>query len=235
MKKLYLILICLILVSCGAKEETNEDEESNPPPSDGTYLTDCISNLVKMRAVYSGTELTRKNERYSSSCSTLMYIEEYKYTNINYDGSNQTWTNYSKGKGFTGKPKSQTITISDNSTVTTFNNAKVCGFTNWALDTPKDISGQECSTDFGSTTHPSNEGKIYGHYGLSDTDLYLPIYFNTSNYPSTLNSNTYKKQNDGQSETYEKNNFNAAGRSVSISILSDLSIWNSDISERTKR
>ena len=184
---LMIIILSLILFSCGEKEEA-EEESTNE--LEGTWKTACYTNSDNSTNIdtlkFLGNVKTRKDQRYSdSACATVYKLEEipvtFSYGNeVTFmSGNTGRYFKLTLGSTFKKKPQSD-------SAVSAFNSSRECGFNNWELNTAKDCDIDE--DEAGRT--------FYGLYMLVENRFYINI--DEDSYPSSVNTNdtesTFTKQ-----------------------------------------
>ena len=180
MKNIFLIIILsLILFSCGEKEEAEEEETITD--LDGTWKTACYDNSDNSTNIdtftFVGNVLTVKGQRYSdTACATVYKLEEIPVTYS--EGSAVTFMSGKTGHYFKATLGSNYKTTPHSaSAVSAFNSSSECGFSNWELNTEK-----ECSTgdDAGDT--------LFCLYQLDGNNWYPKC--DDSAYPSTSDIQT---------------------------------------------
>ena len=143
MKNIFLIIILsLILFSCGEKEEA---EEETITELEGTWKTACYTNRDNTTSIntfiFAANVLTIKEQEYSdTACATVYSLDEIPLTfSI---GDAVTFANGKTGHKFTVTLGSTfKITPQSASAVSAFNSSSECSASNWELNTEK-----ECST-----------------------------------------------------------------------------------------
>ena len=193
---LLIIILSLILFSCGEKEES---DDSATTELEGTWATDCYqysnSQYNKKTLVVSGKNYTYTSVYYSSSkCATVEDKWVSTLTSLAI-GDAMTFDSY----GASGGSGHQFKVNHDNSTlewqiagsVSWANTNSYCGISNWVINVAQDVSGKTC----GSSTEWSSGITLYGLYLLDGTKLLPSI--SSSSYPSSVStevSNTYNKK-----------------------------------------
>ena len=190
MKNIFLIIILsLILFSCGEKEEA--EEETTTTELEGTWKTACYTESDNTSWIdtltVAGNSITGKFEKHSdTSCATDYSLEEIPFTvSI---GDAVTFANGKTGHKFTVTLGSTIkITPQSASAVSDFDTSRKCDKDDWAEDTEK-----ECSTG-------DDQGDTYlCLYQLDGNNWYLKC--DDSAYPSTSDIQTdnatgaFKKQ-----------------------------------------
>ena len=189
---LLIIILSLILFSCGEKEES---DDSATTELEGTWVTDCYqysnSQYNKKTIVVSGKNYTYTSEYYSSSkCATVEDKWVSTMTSLAI-GDAMTFSSGGSGHRFTSYHNSTKLEWQNAGSVSWANTNSYCGLTNWVINVAQDVSGKTC----GSSTEWSSGITLYGLYLLDGTKL-LPSQ-SSSSYPSSVStevSNTYNKK-----------------------------------------
>ena len=189
---LLIIILSLILFSCGEKEES---DDSATTELEGTWVTDCYqysnSQYNKKTIVVSGKNYTYTSEYYSSSkCATVEDKWVYTLTSLAI-GDAMTFSSGGSGHRFTSYHNSTKLEWQNAGSVSWANTNSYCGISNWVINVAQDVSGKTC----GSSTEWSSGITLYGLYLLDGTKL-LPSQ-SSSSYPSSVStevSNTYNKK-----------------------------------------
>ena len=179
---LLIIILSLILFSCGEKEEA---EEETTTELEGTWKTACYTNSDNSTNIdtfiFAGNTWTIKDQRYSdTACATVYKLEEIPLTfSI---GDAVTFANGKTGHKFTlTQGSTYKKTPQSDSAVSAFNSSSECSKSDWALNTEK-----ECSTG-------DDAGDIYlCLYQLDGNNWYLKC--DNSAYPSTSDIDTSKAE-----------------------------------------
>ena len=189
---LIIIILSLILFSCGEKEES---DDSATTELEGTWETACYqysnSQYNKKTIVVSGKNFTYTSEYYSSSkCATVEDKWVYTLTSLAI-GAEMTFSSGGSGHRFTTYHNSTKLEWQSASSVSWANNNSYCGISNWVINVAQDVSGKTC----GSSTEWSSGITLYGLY-LLDGTKFLPS-ISSSSYPSgvsTADSSTFIKK-----------------------------------------
>ena len=189
---LLIIILTLILFSCGEKEES---DDSATTELEGTWATDCYqysnSQYNKKTVVVSGKNYTYTSEYYSSSkCTTVEDKWVYTLTSLAI-GAEMTFSSGGAGHRFTTYHNSTKLEWQNAGSVSWANTNSYCGISNWVINVAQDVSGKTC----GSSTEWSSGITLYGLYLLDGTKLLPSI--SSSSYPSSVStevSNTYNKK-----------------------------------------
>ena len=148
---LLIIILSLILFSCGEKEES---DDSATTELEGTWVTSCNvysdSLYRKLTTVVSGTNFTVNYEYFSdSSCTTAASKWVYTQTSLSI-GDAMVFSTYgaSGGSGhqFTVYHNSTTAEWQNASDVSWANTNSYCGETDWELNVAQDVSGKTCGS-----------------------------------------------------------------------------------------
>ena len=182
---LLIIILSLILFSCGEKEES---DDSATTELEGTWVTDCYqysnSQYNKKTLVVSGKNYTYTSEYYSSSkCATVEDKWVYTLTSLAI-GDAMTFSSGGSGHRFTSYHNSTKLEWQNAGSVSWANTNSYCGISNWVINVAQDVSGKTC----GSSTEWSSGITLYGLYILDGTK-YMPS-FSSSSYPSSVSSET---------------------------------------------
>ena len=192
MKNIFLIIILsLILFSCGEKEEA--EEETNKE-LEGTWITSCVvdsgySHLYKI--VVTGTNAVEIDEVHSdTSCATDAWKWEYSYNSL-VIGDGVTFSDGTEGHYYTLKIESMKHTPQTSAIANAYNSASSCGYNDWAINTEKDIIGVTC----GSVTYYTKNMTGRGVYNLVGNNLFLGGFVTTGSYPTGVSTDvTFVKQ-----------------------------------------
>ena len=195
MKNIYIILILIFsftIFSCAKKSDTSSTTTTTEV--EGTWLTNCFQSGDYYHihsATVSGTDVVVKYEWHTDSgCSTdyVMWEETYDSLSI---GDEVTFSDATKGHQFTLNVVNLKLTPQTASVVSALNTDNSCGYSDWTLNTAKDITGKTCS----STTYDVANTSVQGLYNLVGNNLYLGTLNTTGSYPTTVSTAiTYVKQ-----------------------------------------
>ena len=195
MKNIYIILILIFsftIFSCAKKSDTSSTTTTTEV--EGTWLTNCFQSGDYYHihsATVSGTDVVVKYEWHTDSgCSTdyVMWEETYDSLSI---GDEVTFSDATKGHQFTLNVVNLKLTPQIASVVSALNTDNSCGYSDWTLNTAKDITGKTCS----STAYDVANTSVQGLYNLVGNNLYLGTLNTTGSYPTTVSTAiTYVKQ-----------------------------------------
>ena len=195
MKNIYIILILIFsftIFSCAKKSDTSSTTTTTEV--EGTWLTNCFQSGDYYHihsATVSGTDVVVKYEWHTDSgCSTdyVMWEETYDSLSI---GDEVTFSDATKGHQFTLNVVNLKLTPQIASVVSALNTDNSCGYSDWTLNTAKDITGKTCS----STAYAVANTSVQGLYNLVGNNLFLGSLNTTGSYPTEVSTSiTYVKQ-----------------------------------------
>ena len=195
MKNIYIILIFIFsftIFSCAKKSDTSSTTTTTEV--EGTWLTNCFQSGDYYHihsATVSGTDVVVKYEWHTDSgCSTdyVMWEETYDSLSI---GDEVTFSDATKGHQFTLNVVNLKLTPQIASVVSALNTDNSCGYSDWTLNTAKDITGKTCS----STAYDVANTSVQGLYNLVGNNLFLGSLNTTGSYPTEVSTSiTYVKQ-----------------------------------------
>lgn len=177
----------------------------------GQWSTDCTPfgrHAVISTVDFSGGNLRALGSLYERpGCGVQTVTTEY-------DGTYETGNSYGEGTEFDFVPTKFTLTLLKSDVVDHYNRNKICDFSDWELNSPKDILGQSNCVGF---TPPEKDKTIYEIFSLvSDDDLKF------SSFPlgrNVTNPNDRPQKIDPQSTRLWKvseSNFNRVKRDLKI-------------------
>ena len=204
-----LFLFSFTVISC-AKEEsetastdnststttTNNSTTTNTTELEGTWITSCYletdnSSYYIDTISVTGTDLSIKSESHEDSgCNTDngTAVATFNFLSI---GDEVTFSSGATGHKFTINLSSFTYTPETTSIVSSLNTESFCGYSDWELNSEKDITGKTC----GSITVPVANTTYLGLYKLVGNNLFLGTLNTTGSYPTTVSTAiTYVKQ-----------------------------------------
>ena len=196
MKNIYIILILifsLTIISCAKKSDTSSTTTTTTEV-EGTWVTSCFlsGGVYRINTItVTGTDVVVKYEWHSdSSCSTDYALWEDTYDNLAI-GDEITFSDATKGHEFTLEVVSYKLTTHTTTATSDLNTAVYCGYSDWALNTAKEISGITCS----GISYAVANTSVQGMYNLVGNNLFLGTLNTTGSYPTTVStSRTYVKQ-----------------------------------------
>ena len=197
MKNFYIILILFLsftIYSCAKKSDTSSTTATTTE-LEGTWLTSCYTssdnytNIGKI--VVSGTNVVHTSEAHSdTSCANDYSKWEYSYASLSI-GDEVTFDDGTKGHKYTLNVASINFTPQSSSYVSTLNSSSMCGYSDWTLNTSKDLAGVTC----GSVTYNLKNTTGKGLYNLVGNNLFLGGFITTGSYPTGVTTTiTYVKQ-----------------------------------------
>ena len=196
MRNIYIILILIFsftILSC-AKKSSTSSTATTTTELEGTWVTNCYasgSSYYIQTVIVSGTDISNKKEQHTdSSCSTDYVLWEDTYDSLSI-GDEVTFSDATKGHKFTLEVVSFKLTPQTAFVVSALNTDNSCGYSDWTLNTAKDITGKTCS----STAYDFANTSVQGLYNLVGNNLFLGTLNTTGSYPATVaTSITYVKQ-----------------------------------------
>ena len=196
MRNIYIILILIFsftILSC-AKESGTSSTTTTTTEIEGTFLTNCFqsgSHYNIQTITVTGTDVVVKYEWHTdSSCSTDYVLWEDTYDSLSI-GDEVTFSDATKGHKFTLEVVSFKLTPQTASVVSALNTDNSCGYSDWTLNTAKDITGKTCS----STAYDVANTSVQGLYNLVGNNLFLGSLNTTGSYPTEVSTSiTYVKQ-----------------------------------------
>ena len=197
MKNFYIILIIFFsftLFSCAKKSDTSSTTATTTE-LEGTWLTSCYTssdnytNIGKI--VVSGTNVVHTSEAHSdTSCANDYSKWEYSYASLSI-GDEVTFDDGTKGHKYTLNVASTNFTPQSSSYVSTLNSTSMCGYSDWTLNSSKDLAGVTC----GAVTYNLKNTTGKGLYNLVGNNLFLGGHITTGSYPTGVTTTiTYVKQ-----------------------------------------
>jgi len=166
---------------------------TNPTELDGRWVTSCVASGSLYwidTVIVIGTDMVYKSEGHTnSSCSTDFNTWEYSYSSLSI-GDAVTFNDSTTGHKFSMNAGSFKYTPQVASDVSSSNTNSWCGYSDWELNTAKEINGRTC----GSGSAYVSLGT--GHYGLYNLDGYNLMIgdFNTDTYPTSVSTDIFVKQ-----------------------------------------
>jgi hypothetical protein len=156
------LLFSLLMTSCGSSDGSHGGSSVDLT---GTYISECITETKVIRA-FSGNELTWTMSTYKDSkCVDLSMVWESKYTFTIGDQLSNLANTYKIDYTQT----SSTLEIKDQSVLDDANSKKEFGYSDWALNTKKDIAGMSASS---GDKEDANGTKSYWIFKLDGGKLF---------------------------------------------------------------
>ena len=161
----------------------------------GTWVTSCYFNgtlYVKETFTVSGTTISDHDNYYTdASCANLSFSEDGTYSSLSIDEDNPvTFSDGTTGYRFSAKTTSYTMNVRTTQVADSLNSQALCGDTNWAANTPNELSGKVCD----GVSYPPINTTWMNLYNLIGSN----ILFGTPSivtYPTTVNTSmVYIKQ-----------------------------------------
>jgi len=172
MKNIYIILILFLSFTIYSCAKKSDSPTTTATELEGAWVSSCYSkwsNYWIKTWTFTGSDLVVKWNEYSdSSCATDYVIWTDTYSSFSI-GNEATLDNGSTGRKFTTKVVSFVGSMQTAAAVTEYNNISFCGYSDWALNTTKDYTGETC----GSTDYAAANTNIYGVYLLEGSSLLI--------------------------------------------------------------
>ena len=199
MKNIYIILIFIFsftIFSCAKKSDTSSST-STTTELEGKWKTSCYldsrNNHFYITTIsVTGTNLEIKDESHDdSSCNTDNGTLVASFSSLSIGEEELSFSSGATGHKFTMNLASFKYTPETAADVSYVNTNSICGYSDWALNTEKDITGKTC----GSFTIPVANTTYLSIYKLVGNNLYLGSFGTTGSYPNSVNdANAYIKQ-----------------------------------------
>ena len=172
MKNIYIILILFLSFTIYSCAKKSDSPTTTATELEGAWVSSCYSKWSSYWIktwTFTGSDLVVKWNEYSdSSCATDYVIWTDTYSSFSI-GNEATLDNGSTGRKFTTKVVSFVGSMQTADAVTEYNNISFCGYSDWALNTTKDYTGETC----GSTDYAAANTNIYGVYLLEGSSLLI--------------------------------------------------------------
>jgi hypothetical protein len=172
MKNIYIILILFLSFTIYSCAKKSDSPTTTATELEGAWVSSCYSKWSSYWIktwTFTGSDLVVKWNEYSdSSCATDYVIWTDTYSSFS-KGNEATLDNGSTGRKFTTKVVSFVGSMQTAAAVTEYNNISFCGYSDWALNTTKDYTGETC----GSTDYAAANTNIYGVYLLEGSSLLI--------------------------------------------------------------
>ena len=196
MKNIYTILILIFsftLYSCAKKSDTSTTTTTTE--IEGIWKTVCYldsDNISYITTItVSGTDALETIEAHTdSSCANDWYKWDYSFSSLSIEDE-VTFDDGTKGHKYTLNVASKNFTPQSSSYVSTLNSTSMCGYSDWTLNSSKDLAGVTC----GAVTYNLKNTTGKGLYNLVGNNLFLGGFITTGSYPTTVSTEiTYVKQ-----------------------------------------
>ena len=187
-KMIYVLVISFLsftLFSCAKKSDTSSTTTTE---LEGAWQTSCYlnsaDNLSYVTTIsVTGTNLEIKDESHDdSSCNTDNGTLVASFSSLSIGEEELSFSSGATGHKFTMNLASFKYTPETAADVSYANTNSICGYSDWALNTEKDITGNTC----GSTTIPSANTTFLSQYKLVVNNLYLGEFGTTGSYPGSV-------------------------------------------------
>ena len=197
MKNFYIILILIFsftIFSCAKKSDTSSTTTTTTE-LEGIWKTIChldSDNISYIRTVtVSGTDAVETTEAHTdSSCANDWYKWDDSYSSLSIEDE-VTFNDGTKGHKYTLNVASKNFTPQSSSYVSSLNSLSTCGYSDWTLNTSKDLAGVTCAA--GTYYLKNTTGK--GLYNLVGNNLFLGGFNTTGSYPTGVTTTIiYVKQ-----------------------------------------
>ena len=197
-KMIYVLVISFLsftLFSCAKKSDTSSSTTTTE--LEGVWKTSCyidsdnLSYYITTISV-TGTNLEIKDESHDdSSCNTDNGTLVASFSSLSIGEEELSFTSGATGHYFSMNLASFKYTPETAAYVSYGNTNSICGYSDWALNTEKDITGKTC----GSFTFPVANTTYLSIYKLVGNNLYLGSFGTTGSYPNSVsNAKAYIKQ-----------------------------------------
>ena len=196
MKNIYIILILIfsfIIFSCAKKSDTSSTTTTTE--LEGIWKTICHlhsdNNSYIETITVSGTDSVETMEAHTdSSCANDWYKWDHSYSSLSIEDE-VTFDDGTKGHKYTLNVASTNFTPQSSSYVSTLNSTSMCGYSDWTLNSSKDLAGVTC----GAVTYDLKNTTGKGLYNLVGNNLFLGGFITTGSYPTGVTTTiTYVKQ-----------------------------------------
>ena len=191
---LVILFLSLTLFSCAKKSDTSSTTTTTE--LEGAWQTSCYlgsDNLSYITTIsVTGTNLGIKDESHDdSSCNTDNGTLVASFSSLSIGEEELSFSSGATGHKFTMNLASFKYTPETAADVSYVNTNSICGYSDWALNTEKDITGKTC----GSLTIPVANTTYLSIYKLVGNNLYLGSFGTTGSYPNSVsNAKAYIKQ-----------------------------------------
>ena len=196
MKNFVLVLsfhLVLFMGGCG-KVESETTSEEVLSELEGEWITNCyqVSTLYVVRkATISGDSVRLLSEFHTDeNCSSDYYTDEENDTSLKV-GSEVILSDGSSARRYTIDLQSLKITPQSSTVVSILNSSSFCGFSDWALNTPKDYTGLTCN----EVAYSPKNTMYFGLYKVVGNNAFLGSARTDGTYPTSVSTDTiYVKQ-----------------------------------------
>jgi hypothetical protein len=189
------IVMGLVIWSSGCgKVESETLSEEALSELEGEWITSCyeVSSLyVLRRAVISNNRVRLLSEFHTDeNCSSDYYTDEENDTSLE-EGSEVILSDGSSARRYTINLQSLKITPQSSTVVSILNSSSFCGFSDWALNIPKDYTGLTCN----EVAYPPKNTMYFGLYKVVGNNAFLGRARTDGTYPTSVSTDTiYVKQ-----------------------------------------
>ena len=177
-----------------AKVESETTSEEALSELEGEWITNCyqVSTLYVVRkATISGDSVRLLSEFHTDeNCSSDYYTDEENDTSLKV-GSEVILSDGSSARRYTINLQSLKITPQSSTVVSILNSSSFCGFSDWALNTPKDYTGLTCN----EVAYSPKNTMYFGLYKVVGNNAFLGSARTDGTYPTSVSTDTiYVKQ-----------------------------------------
>lgn len=175
----------------GGNQNDNSDNSSNPSPEPaanllGTWLLSCQQTSFTTELVVDATSYDATTTTYTDgTCVDPLFTDVYSNTYLT--GQSVTSTNGLPATELDVTLTTVERTLHTDIMVMGYNASTSCGYSDWEIDVPKDITGRDCgsfasgcTSDSTSTVCDAAGTTTYTIYGVNDTGTQLNF-----GYPTT--------------------------------------------------
>lgn len=147
MMKYALLLFCIFLVSCGARNR-NPSTREYYLELQGQWISPCISFMNQYRIqnmVFDGYNLTNKETVYQDDQCSIPLTESVIQTK--FDLGQDMSRILDRGHQIFLRPESVALKPVSTQAAADFNASSTCGYNDWVVDEYKDVSGRQCDAN----------------------------------------------------------------------------------------
>ena len=195
MKNFVLVLsfhLVLFMGGCGKVENETTSEEALSE-LEGEWITNCyqVSTLYVLRKATIMDSVRLLSEFHTDeNCSSDYYTDEENDTSLKV-GSEVILSDGSSARRYTINLQSLKITPQSSTVVSILNSSSFCGFSDWALNTPKDYTGLTCN----EVAYSPKNTMYFGLYKVVGNNAFLGAARTDGTYPTSVSTDTiYVKQ-----------------------------------------